>query len=362
MATIHRIVLTGGPCGGKSTALAKVSERLAALGFRVFLVPKAATMLVQGGASLVGASAGQMAAFQGSLLGLQLSLEDTFLTLARAAGEPAVLLLDRGVLDISAYAAPEAWQAMLAARGLSAETLRADRYDAEIHLTSAAAGAGSFYTTSNNTARTEAPGEALAIDQRLQRAYAGHPGHHIIDNSTSFEGKIRRVFEAICHVTGIPRPVQVERKYMLRRVPAPFPIQAEVIEIEQAYLKATDGSEARVRRREQRGTPSYVHTLRRPWMDGQRVELERAISAREYAALLAQADPARRTVKKRRTCFLWEGQYFELDEFLEPCAGLSLLAVELDAPDREVSLPPFLEVEREVTSKPEFSGYALAHR
>jgi CYTH domain-containing protein/predicted ATPase len=362
MATIHRIVLTGGPCGGKSTALAKISDRLSLLGFRVFQVPEAPTLLFQGGASLRGASPEQQLVFQSNLLRLQLSLEDTFLALARSAGEPSVLLLDRGALDISAYVPPEVWAEILREHRLTPASLRDDRYDAVIHLTTAADGADAFYTTSHHTARTEEPEEAQTIDQRLLRAYAGHRSLHVIDNSTDFAGKIRRVFEAICQVTGIPRPVPTERKYMLRGVPSPFPVRAEVVDIEQTYLKASDGSEARVRSRSQRGHRTYVHTLRRPRVDGQRVELERLISAREYAALLAQGDPARRTLKKRRTCFVWEGQYFELDEFLEPCSGLYLLAVELDQPDREVSLPPFLQVEREVTSKPEFSGYALAHR
>lgn len=31
---VYRIVLTGGPCGGKSTAVATISDRLLSLGFR----------------------------------------------------------------------------------------------------------------------------------------------------------------------------------------------------------------------------------------------------------------------------------------------------------------------------------------
>jgi hypothetical protein len=39
---------SGGPCGGKSTAVATISKRLLALGFRVFRVPEAATLLLTG--------------------------------------------------------------------------------------------------------------------------------------------------------------------------------------------------------------------------------------------------------------------------------------------------------------------------
>lgn len=43
------IVLTGGPCAGKTTALSYISEKLMDKGFRVFIVPEVATMLINGG-------------------------------------------------------------------------------------------------------------------------------------------------------------------------------------------------------------------------------------------------------------------------------------------------------------------------
>ncbi|MCU0656729.1 MAG: AAA family ATPase [Polyangiaceae bacterium] len=362
MATLHRIVLTGGPCGGKSTALAKIADRLSTLGFQVLLVPEAASLLFQGGASLRDVTAEQRVAFQSNLLRLQRTLEDSFLAQARASGRPAVLLMDRGTMDISAYLDPLQWQSILDEQGFSAASLRDLRYDAVIHLVTAADGAPSYYSTGNHSTRTENDRQAVELDRRIQQAYLGHPHLRVIDNSTDFNGKIQRVFDEVCRVTGAPRPVPIERKYLLRAPLPTLPLPAEIIDIEQTYLRTTDGSEARVRRRIQRGAVTFVHTLRRPLLDGQRVELQRTISPREYAALCAQADPARRTLRKRRTCFVWEQQYFEIDEFLDPITGLALLSVELSSPEQDVTLPPFLTVEREVTSKPEFSGYSLANR
>lgn len=360
MRQLHRILLTGGPCGGKSTALARLTDRLSSLGFRVFLVPEAATMLFLGGASLSGASEQQRYEFQKALVKLQLSLEESFLSLAKGCGGPAVLLYDRGALDPSAYVDAKTWQALLADLGTTQVELRDGRYDAVLHLVTAADGAEGHYSTSNNTARTETPEEARAIDKKLQHAYTGHPHLRVIDNAGGFDGKLHRVFEAVCAVTGTPRPIEIERKFLVRGVPRPLPIEHEEIEIEQTYLKTTDGTEGRVRRRGQRGANIYFHTIKRPPKGGQRVEIERQISAREYAALLSQADPNRRTIRKVRTCFLYENQYFELDRFTDPCAGLMMLEVELDAPERDVMLPPFVDIEREVTSKVEYTNYALA--
>ena len=49
---IIRICLTGGPCAGKTTAMATLNQRLSQLGFRVLIVPEAATMLMKGGAMI----------------------------------------------------------------------------------------------------------------------------------------------------------------------------------------------------------------------------------------------------------------------------------------------------------------------
>lgn len=49
------------------------------------------------------------------------------------------------------------------------------RYDAVIHLVSAAIGAEKYYTTENNAARTETIEEAQALDFRVLNAWVGHP-------------------------------------------------------------------------------------------------------------------------------------------------------------------------------------------
>ena len=49
MNTIKRIVLTGGPCAGKTTALVKVIEHFTSLGYKVFTIPEVPTMFTQAG-------------------------------------------------------------------------------------------------------------------------------------------------------------------------------------------------------------------------------------------------------------------------------------------------------------------------
>lgn len=43
---ITKIVLTGGPCGGKTSALNQIIEHFTALGYQVFAVPEIATIFL----------------------------------------------------------------------------------------------------------------------------------------------------------------------------------------------------------------------------------------------------------------------------------------------------------------------------
>jgi CYTH domain-containing protein len=360
-APIYRIVLTGGPCGGKSTSLARISERMHGLGFQVYCIPETATLLFSAGVSIRDASPGQVVGIQEGILRVLMNLEDVFLDLARATGKPAIILCDRGTMDVSAYLSREAWAALLDENDWTAVGLRDKRYEAVIHLVTAADGAEKFYTTENNAVRSESPAQAREADRRVRDAWVGHPYLRVIDNSTDFAGKVQRVVTAVSQVAGVPEPREIQRKFLLRpgRAGQP-PVRFEELEIEQTYLVGEDGWEARVRRRGQNGASVYTHTMKRPAVDGQRVRIEHQITGREYIAFLAQADPARRPLKKRRRVFLWANRYFEWDLFGEPRSGLELLEVEVDRPDEPVELPPFLDVEREVTGDQKYWNWSIA--
>ena len=46
---IHRVVLTGGPCAGKTTSINRVKSFFENIGWKVFCVPETATMLLSAG-------------------------------------------------------------------------------------------------------------------------------------------------------------------------------------------------------------------------------------------------------------------------------------------------------------------------
>lgn len=85
--------------------------------------------------------------------------------------------------------------------GLNEVELR-DGYDAVFHLVTAAKDAEKFYTTVNNTARTETVDEAAALDDKLIAAWTGHPHLRIIDNSLGFEEKMKHLIAEIANFLG----------------------------------------------------------------------------------------------------------------------------------------------------------------
>jgi predicted ATPase len=369
---IYRVVISGGPCGGKTTTLAEVSDRMRSRGFAVFIVPEAATLLIQGGAPIGEKPLEQLLAFQASLLRTQIALEDNFYRIAKASSKPAILLCDRGVMDGRAYMSPAEWAQMLEINHWDVVKLRDERYDLIIHMVTAADGAEKFYQLSNNMARSEAPETARVVDKRTQNAWVGHPHLHIIDNRTGFREKIERVFFVIAKLVGVKSITKRDvRKYLVDKNAQPRALDSAVdnleeFEVEQTFLKRgrIEGAQESVRRRGEGKSYTFVHKVRWavPGTEGKSEETKRQISNREYISLLANADPERRTVRIKRQCFLVDSRYYVLDTILNVEPTVRLIRTRVDLDETVLELPRWLHTEREVTDEPEWTMYALSTR
>ena len=153
-SNVTRILLTGGPCAGKTTSLAKMQSIFDNKGYRVYCVPEAATLMMKGGAILAldNHSWDFKVQMQTSLFKAQKALEDIFTEVAnnesKETGKPAVIFCDRGVLDGSAYVSEELWSQIMDEQHFE-ENIRDKRYDAVIHMVTAAEGAEEFYDYGN---------------------------------------------------------------------------------------------------------------------------------------------------------------------------------------------------------------------
>ncbi|MBX3423487.1 MAG: AAA family ATPase [Pirellulaceae bacterium] len=173
-----RIVLTGGPGGGKTTA-ADLFRR--EIGQRVVIVPESATMLFSGGfprsSEPQAAAAGQKAIYH-----VQRHLEDVqaFLFPDR------ILLCDRGTVDGAAYS-PNSPAEFFGELGT---TLQAElaRYDGVIFFESAAI--GGLRIEGGNPIRTESVQQAANLDSRLRELWMHHPHFVLVRHNASFIKKI----------------------------------------------------------------------------------------------------------------------------------------------------------------------------
>lgn len=363
------IVLTGGPCGGKSTALAYLTEKLSDRGIRTLCVPETATLVVMSGITDLGRIATenpeQFLAIEGQLLLMQQDLRRRYEALAESfAPQPVAIIYDRAEMDVMAYTGPDRFRALMDDHRLTLHDVR-DRYDAVIHLVTAADGAAEHYTTANNPARRETAEEAVEADRRTLDCWVGHPHLWIADNRCGFDAKLRRVLDAVLHTMGVPHAVEIERKFLIGAAPdfTAGPLaHAARIDIEQTYLTAAeDGAERRVRCRRQDGQTTYFYTEKADRPDGSRQETEQQISATQAVQLRELADPQLRTVTKRRYCFAYAGQYCELDVIDRPGRPpLHMLEIELLDASHEITLPSFLDVTGEVTDDGAYRNAALA--
>lgn len=358
MNTIKKIVLTGGPCAGKTTALIKIIEHFTSQGYQVFTVPEVPTLFSQAGMDYLTKNKSLFYEGEKATLEIQLELENKFTRMAEQCDQPVLIVCDRGTMDISAYMQPEMWQNITTALGTDTEQLRDHRYDAVLHLVSAADGAEKFYTTTNNKERTEGIELARVLDKRIISAWTGHPHQRVINNSEDFEKKIHRVLKEISNVLGLAQPIEEERKYIVEVVgEIPGAIESE---IEQTYLVAEPNCEIRLRKRLWKNNRVNVHTTTRRTSPTEQIVTERQINNNLYNSLLQQADPYRNTIVKKRQSFVWKGQFFELDHYLKPIDGLLILETKGLAEHDSINFPPFLRIVEDITGDTKYYNYNLA--
>lgn len=187
---IIKIVLTGGPCAGKTTAMKKIREYFTAIGYAVVFIPETATELISNGISPWTMKSSDE--YQKCQIRLQIEKEriicDAALQLLNSS--KVLVVCDRGVIDNKAYMTDGEYAVTLSELGFDEKTLR-ESYNAVFHLETAAKGACECYTLEGNDARTETPEQAMHIDDRLLDVWKEHPYHRIIDNSRGFEEKVK---------------------------------------------------------------------------------------------------------------------------------------------------------------------------
>lgn len=358
-----KICLTGGPCAGKTSSIARIDWELQQRGYKVFIIPETATEIISSG--IAPGDNISIKDFQYMIFKLQKEKESVFEHAASFYDlDKVVIICDRGYMDQLAYIDKEDFLEFTKKFGLS-ESQLLNAYDSVIHLVTAASGTD-CYTTENNAARRETAEEAIEMDNKTLRSWIGHPHLRVIDNSTDFDGKIQRVLNEIFSMLGEPVPTEVERKFLIQKpsndVIKSIPLLEKTNIIQTYLVNNENGAERRIR---QRGTKengyAFYYTEKQNQDRGRRIEREKKISERQYVELFSETDTAKHQIVKDRYCFLYKNQYFELDIYPFDNKN-AILEIELKDINDSIELPPFIDIIKEVTDDIKYKNSSIADR
>lgn len=181
---IKRIVLAGGSCAGKSSALKIIPRRLPLYNF--IIVPESASIVLAENGNKHGKET------QDKIF--KLKMHNELMAYRKAMCSPHkinIILYDRGILDGLVYQ-KATYDKRLAEYDMTRQDA-IDRYDHVIFMYSAARGAREFYSRETNPNRTENPDRAASKCQKLEKIWSDHPNMVIVDNTTDFKGKMDEV-------------------------------------------------------------------------------------------------------------------------------------------------------------------------
>ena len=376
----RKIVVTGGPCAGKTTGLTWIQNSFEKMGYTVLFLQEPATEMMTAGVTPARCSSPM--AYQEFQMELQYEKEKLFeraaLDIAYAHPEAdaeekgteeegktplvprkVLVVCDRGFFDNLAYMSGEEFRQVLEKLNVTEEKLLAG-YDGVFHLETTAKNATVFYGNANNAVRGETPEEAARLDDRLIEAWSRHPHFRVIENFSGFEDKMRLLVAEIAACLGEPVPPEIRRRYLIDYPDTEMLEGLEDchrIEIEQAYLRSAENVEIRIRSQKS-GADSMFYETRYLLSEGKRrLDSELRLSAHNYHKMLAHADPDRGRLKKTRYRLNWKGTNFDIDLY-EMWGDQALLEVSLRDEDQQIDFPPFLSIRKEVTGD---ERYEISH-
>lgn len=139
---IYRIVLTGGPCSGKTSGITMLKQVFESK-FIVFRPPELATLTFESGVDLLPSNYDPETHKEviKEMCRQQMNQENFFCEIASLQKKDVIILFDRGVCDNFAYCRPDTVHKIMEETGWNWNYLCNERYDLVLHLVTAAKGA-----------------------------------------------------------------------------------------------------------------------------------------------------------------------------------------------------------------------------
>lgn len=204
---IVKVVLTGGPGGGKTSVLNAIKnlaiteegyKNIIKLGdkkIKLVTISETATELISSG--IPPTEAERIYDFQDILFEIQKSKEESSIKSLRFGYDADVILFlyDRGLLDGMAYLDKKGeFEDIMASKDVK-ELDILDKYDLVLDLLSTATCAPEKYGFESNEARFEDVEWAKSVDRKTSAAWVGHRNMKLFDSGVSLEEEVNNVIE-----------------------------------------------------------------------------------------------------------------------------------------------------------------------
>lgn len=240
---IFRIVLTGGPCAGKTTILNNVKDDLRKKKIPCLIVPEVATQLIEKGFNPADMDTFD---FQSAILNRQLYDEaenKKFIDYYKDDIKKLVIIYDRGIYDNKAYFNETSDFYRLLDKFKLDDMQTLDGYDMVLDLLSVATCKPKAYTLNNNQARRENTDVARALDKKTSNVWANHRNMKLVSSEVSVEEETKNVLRYIYDFINERNVIETYRFFVdEKNSDVSMYDQSNLITINDVFLKIDDNS------------------------------------------------------------------------------------------------------------------------
>lgn len=200
MNSIKKILITGGPCAGKTSSINEIKKYYEKKNYNVLIVPETPTALITGG--ITPKEIGNMN-FIKLVINVQIKLQQYYQEKANQINENKVIIIFDGCpIDCLKFISREEFDNHIKEYDLSFEKI-INEYDGIIHLESVANRFPEMYSTETNKARGTDEVIAAKREDLLLKVYDKCQNRIIVHCYEEFDEKVENLINACEYILGV---------------------------------------------------------------------------------------------------------------------------------------------------------------